>query len=411
MNKDVAIWLVLAGLTISVTAGANDKWDVNGFVTLGGGLVLDNGEAYFGLDDSFNLEVDSKIGLQVDLELTEKFSATVQGVVRGSEGWEPEVAWAYLSYELTKNWKVRAGRLRGPFYMISDYLEVGYAYPWVRPPEEAYDRLPINEFDGVDVIYSTSIGQWDLQAQSYYAKTDTTIDFAGENADTKIDHVGLVLSGSNDWLTLRASYHHGDTDILVASLDPLFVALEQVGFGLVQAGTQLNIPPLVDAANEILGIPAEMSITGKSAAFVEAGFIVDPGENWFVRGEWTGLRYDRHIIPQSTSYYTTAGLRDNSRTYFLTFAEYSTEPQTGFSDPLFSASSIMAQIDPVTAATLDALAAAVDGASFAPEIVKTWTLGLRWDFRDRMAFKAEYAQTDNGLSNFGVASLAVDFVF
>jgi len=411
MNRYVAIGLVLMGLAISDEAGANDKWDINGFVTIGGGLVLDDGEIYYDLDDSFDLEADSKVGLQVDLELTDKLSATVQGIARGNEHWDLELEWAYLSYELAENWKVRAGRLRGPFYMISDYLDVGYAYPWLRPPQEAYDGLPIRGFDGVDLIYSTSIRNWDVQAHGYFAKTDTSIDFAGENADTEIDHAGLVLSGSNDWLTLRASYHYGETDILVASLNPLFSGLEQVGSALVQVGTQSNIPPLVDAANGILGIPADMSITGKSAAFIEAGFAIDPGENWFVRGEWTGLRYDRHIIPKSTGYYATAGIREESRTYFLTFARDSTEPQTGFSDPLVSASAIMAQIDPVTAATLDALAAAVDGALFVPEEVRTWTLGLRWDFKDSMAFKTEYAHSDNGLQSFGVVSLAVDLVF
>jgi len=409
MNRYAAIGLVLLGLAFS--ASADEKWDINGFATVGGGYVLDDGETYYDLDDSFNLEADSTVGLQIDLELTDKLSATVQGVARGGDDWEPELEWAYLTYQPSSHWKIRAGRLRQPFYMLSDYLEVGYAYPWLRPPKEVYGRLPISWFEGVDVIYTRSIGAWDLQAQAYYAETDQLLDFAGQAADTELEQAGLALTLSNDWLTLRGSYHHSDTNIYIPALEPLFGAILQVGSGLLQAGTQLGIPPLVDAANGILGIPAEMAITDKSASFIEAGFIVDRGENWFVRGEWAGVNYDRSIIPESTGYYATAGLRDRNFTYLLTYASDTTDPRTGFSDPLVSASAIMAQIDPVTAATLDALALVVDSTTFPPAEIETWTLGVRWDFMDSMAFKAEYGYTDTGLAKFGVASIAVDLVF
>jgi hypothetical protein len=187
--------------------------------------------------------------------------------------------------------------------------------------------------------------------------------------------------------------------------------LQQVGGGLAQLGAQLGIPPLVDAANGVLGIPDEMAILDKSAGFIEAGFIVDAGENWFVRGEWTTVNYDRSIIPESTGYYMTAGLRNRNLTYLLTFANDTTDPRSGFSDPLVAASAIIAPFDPVTAATLTGLAAAVDSTTFPAEDIETWTLGMRWDFMDGMAFKAEYAHSDNGLARIGVVSLAVDLVF
>lgn len=409
MNKYIAIGLLLSGLAFS--ASADDKWDFNGFATLGGGIVLDDGQTYYDIDDSFSLDVDSKVGLQIDLALTDKLSATVQGVVRGNDDWEPELEWAYLTFQPTSHWKFRAGRMRQPFYMLSDYLEVGYAYPWLRPPKEVYGRLPISWFEGIDALYNTDFDSWDLQVQAYYAETDQLLDFNGQAADTNLKQSGIVITSSNEWLTLRGSYHYSDTNIYIASLDPLFGALEQLGNGLVGIGTQLGIPPLVDAANGVLEIPGEMAITDKSASFIEAGFIVDSGENWFVRGEWSTVNYDRSIIPESTGYYLTGGLRNQNLTYLLTFANDSTDPRTGFSDPLLVASGILAPFDPATAGALNGLAAAVDSATFPPEDIETWTLGMRWDFMDRMALKAEYAHTDNGLVNTGVVSLAVDLVF
>lgn len=404
MMSVILVWI------IACPASAQ-TWDFNGFVSAGGATVLEDGESYYGIDDAFGFEEDSIIGLQVDVELTDKLSATVQGVARGRDDFEPELEWAYLSYQVNNQWKVRVGRLRQPFYMISDYLEVGYAYPWLRPPKEVYGRLPISWFEGIDIIYATSIADWDLQVQTYHAKTEQLLDFAGQSADTKLKQTGVALTGSKEWLTLRGSYHYSDTDIYIASLDPLFGALLQVGAGLVQTGTQLGIPPLVDAGSGVIGIPADMAITDKSAAFVEVGFIVDPGENWFVRGEWAGVDYDRSIIPESTGYYMTAGRRDRNFTYLLTFARDTTDAQTGFSDPLTAASAVIAPFDPVTAATLGGLATVVDGASFPSADIETWTLGMRWDFTDGMAFKAEYARSDTGFNDYGAVSFGIDMVF
>ena len=42
MNKYAAIWLVLVGLATSDSAGANEKWDVNGFVTVDDDPVFEN---------------------------------------------------------------------------------------------------------------------------------------------------------------------------------------------------------------------------------------------------------------------------------------------------------------------------------------------------------------------------------
>jgi hypothetical protein len=411
MNKYLAIGLVVIGLAISASASANERWDFNGFVTVGGGLVLDDGQTYYDVDDSFSLDVDSRLGLQVDVELTDKLSATAQGVARGRDDWEPELEWAYITYQPSSHWKVRAGRMRQPFYMLSDYLDVGYAYSWLRPPKEVYGRLPISWFEGIDLLYTNTIGGWDLQVQTYVARTDQVLDFAGQSADTDLEQTGIAVTGSNEWLTLRGSFHHSDTDIYVASLDPLFGAIQQLGNGLVQAGTQLGIPPLVDAANDVLGIPADMDISDKSASFIEAGFVIDTGENWFVRGEWTTVNYDRSIIPESTGYYATGGLRNRDFTYLLTFASDKTDPQSGFSDPLLAASAIIGPFDSVTAATLNGLAAVVDGATFPAQDIATWTIGMRWDFMDSMAFKAEYGYTDSGLATTGVVSFAVDLVF
>ncbi|WP_214279268.1 hypothetical protein, partial [Escherichia coli] len=43
-----------------------------------------------------------------------------------------------------------------PLYYYSDFLYIGTAYPWVRPPADVYG-WPIYAYDGMNAAYT---GQW-----------------------------------------------------------------------------------------------------------------------------------------------------------------------------------------------------------------------------------------------------------
>lgn len=52
------------------------------------------------------------------------------------------------------------GRLRIPFFYYSEFLEVGYAYNWVRLPSDIYN-ISFSSFDGIDFTQRFSIGSLD----------------------------------------------------------------------------------------------------------------------------------------------------------------------------------------------------------------------------------------------------------
>ena len=56
--------------------------------------------------------------------------------------------WAYFDFNVGDSGKFKAGRLRIPFYKYSDYLDVGYAYHWITPPESMYS-LSFSNIDGL----------------------------------------------------------------------------------------------------------------------------------------------------------------------------------------------------------------------------------------------------------------------
>ncbi|GIU18640.1 MULTISPECIES: hypothetical protein [unclassified Shewanella] len=103
-------------------------------------------------------DCDTIFGLQLDIDIFDSLSASGQVVKRTQDDWsDPELEWAYLSYEFD-DFEVRAGRLRIPLFLVSEYYYVGQAYPWIRPPQEVYDSiLGFTFYDGLSVAWNYDV--------------------------------------------------------------------------------------------------------------------------------------------------------------------------------------------------------------------------------------------------------------
>src|SRR6202012_4302295 len=98
------------------------------------------------------LRSDSRLGLQMDAEITPELSATIQGVFRKDPGisFTDTVQWAFLKYDPASWLQIRVGRMGTDSLMLSDMRNVGFPYPWVRPPVEFYALFPAYSYDGAD---------------------------------------------------------------------------------------------------------------------------------------------------------------------------------------------------------------------------------------------------------------------
>ena len=75
-------------------------------------------------------------GAQVNAEITPSLTATAR--VMRPKNYEdgngtPSLDWAYASWKATDSFSLQAGRKRIPPTYYSDYLYIGYAYPWCGP--------------------------------------------------------------------------------------------------------------------------------------------------------------------------------------------------------------------------------------------------------------------------------------
>jgi len=190
------------------------NFKINGFLTAGVNMADDNVGGDFAIDNKPTIGGDSKMGLQVSAKINDKADATVQLLARGrgkglgnsSDPWQVSAEWAYLGYQVTDDVKVRMGRLRIPFYMTSETLDVGYSYPWVRPPMEMYTTA-LTSYNGLDVLYKFSVGSVNTTAQLFTgssANMNNMGDADQELSTSLEDLYGLNLTAAIGNWTVRA---------------------------------------------------------------------------------------------------------------------------------------------------------------------------------------------------------------
>jgi hypothetical protein len=65
------------------------------------------------------------------------------------------------------NWLLRAGKLRVPFFLRSEHLDVGATYDLARLSAEVYLLAPTNDFTGAHVSHSWDLGPGELSLDAY----------------------------------------------------------------------------------------------------------------------------------------------------------------------------------------------------------------------------------------------------
>lgn len=141
------------------------------------------------------------IGFQASTEVSDKLNFTlVLQAMGGSD--EIDAEWAYASYSATDDLTLHLGRFKGPFFMVSEYSTVGYAYPWVTPPQEVYSINPIESVTGLNLVYQTDVGNWDWLFQVYTGsgKNEATVlPNVWDSNTSMMTNMGISKGGKIDF--------------------------------------------------------------------------------------------------------------------------------------------------------------------------------------------------------------------
>lgn len=163
-------------------------------------------------------DVETRAGLQLDWRLSNQWSATAQVTARTLKDQSLNLEWAYLSYEITPEWKLQVGRKRIPLYYYSDFQDVGYAYNTVRPSPDVYGWDVVN-YNGASLSTSQNWGDWTVRAELYTGSEKSKKNpysrlFTDEPPDVRWSGItGMSIELNQDWFTARLSYTRSNFDI------------------------------------------------------------------------------------------------------------------------------------------------------------------------------------------------------
>ncbi len=359
----------------------------SGFLSVGGGMVdddFDSGGNYGGYEEDLTFD-RSLLGLQVTGQVNEKVSATAQLIARKNDSYEVNAEWAYLTWQATDSIKLRAGRLRTPFYIYSDFLDVGYSYGWITPPQEVY-YLPFNNVDGIDLYATQTLGIFDTSVQVYFGSFDDEFNFDGVTSDAQTrNQMGIAATLGKDWWNLRAAYHEADlsVDVTGAALMPGLTLGQFIG-----------------------SIPASFSFVGprilveeEKATFAQIGFTIDTGR-FVAAAEHVEFEPENSMLAKNIREYVMVGVRTGDWLFHVTAAQ-SKDEAVNLVEGI-----PVAQQTAQLIGTLNAIAAAQADER---DVI---SLGARWDVASGVALKLQIDDVDDKVrGDQKVYSVAVQTVF
>lgn len=352
----------LAVLALPAAAQPAPNWQFSGFATLGAVYTRsdDLQFARVGIDAPGGNRVDtgpdSVLGLQAGLRFGERSNAVLQIVTRETQRGDhrPRPALAFVSHALTPALTVRAGRLRSPFFMLSDSVDINYSHAWVRPPVEVYGLNPFSDLDGIDLLHRKTYGDTHIEFHPYLGRSKIPVIGGGDAELSRL----LGLNVTVEFGEFSLSLGHATAD--------LSVRRSSQGF------RDFVAPLPIELQDRLSGSDAR-------ASFSSIGLQWDDGR-WRFSAE-LARNTAKAFSNSASGAYASLGRRIGNFMPYVTLArQREDEPvirpeEAGIHAPriaLFNRSRNQSQ--------------------------RSATAGLRWDFTSEAAFKAElsHVRTDRG---------------
>jgi len=394
--------VVLVATIIQTTSvQAESRFNFSGFGTLGYAATDKKDVSYFtqeageGIDADGGIKLDTRLGVQLDTVVDDTTSATVQVLSRQSYDGEfdPRIEWAFLRSQVSDSLVFRVGRLGVPFFMISDFREVGYANTTLRPPEDTYKLAPLGSYDGIDLTGYYELGETEVTAQAFVGYRDQ--EGRDGAAISLRDATGGNIAFERGPARLRLSYIQ--TRLGVSAPDGTGGPIEDI---LNQA--TVLAPELSIAAEEFNGHRKKTTFFGVG---IELDF--DP---WNFTAEYTQRRLNKSFLASYDAWYVTAAYRWGNFTPYITLSQLT---QTSRSELKFASMPLLDPLEEFIRFT------------YYLEDQSSVIAGLRWDFWDGAAlkFQAENISRKEIGASFGqpndlprgtdvkLYSLTVDFTF
>lgn len=383
MQKIPPIYYALACLillTADIKAEESpSRWSLSGFGTIGGIATDTNAIGFYRnfsqLQDakkSWEISTDSRLGLQLDFKASESLHATIQWIARDHAGdfFEQNLEWAFLRWSPRSDISIRAGRLGIDTFLLADHTNVGYAYPWMRPPHEFYSYLPVSHFDGIDIKKSYHINEGYLSLKLFAGYSQTALRVTNLKGDLSDPAQGPLVGGNLTYNTTNWQ----------AKLSYTYVQMLNELIDESELKATLSMPAASIILPNIINITPHFSTKNLQIHFVSVGGTYEDGL-WLLQAEASYIDSTSVFMPPQTSAYLSIGRRFSDVTlYALYSVAQGLQNKVVVPDPAIPNASLQLLRD-----TLDTI---INNNGTDEQSV---SLGLRWDFYQNVAFKAQWS--------------------
>ncbi|MBE9560457.1 MAG: hypothetical protein IMF15_06680 [Proteobacteria bacterium] len=351
----------------------------DGFMTAGATKIVsiddaDKGNIYIGglgdrgITEDLTFEKDTRFGLQISSDVTEDMSVVAQILGRGDRGnFNAIIEWAYIDYEIHDTTSVHVGKIKQPVYLVNDYVEVGFAYPWIRPPQEVYLlNNPLNTVNGIELLLQYPVGPGTLSFQPYIGSNRDDIPNGGGAYFEAENIYGIDVKYAGRGYTVHASNFQCEVNVFGNSF--------QQSAALLGPGAEVTV--------DLGGSKGDCNVTA-------AGFNLDLA-NVVVYAEWTARTTTDGLsrpFGDTEAYYATVGYRFGKWLPHLTFASIDGDASTvgvGSDGTGLGGAAQVKMPDGTIVASFN----------FPVPQQTSITAGLRYEVNDSAALKFEYQVVD-----------------
>ena len=379
IKKQFSLIAVMMSLltTFSVLA-EQEKIKVSGFGTLASATAdtrtyqfrTDRSQAEIAKKDGFAFKPLSLIGVQFDYSFSNNLDFVGQFVYReqDEQNIDSITQMAFLRYDITPSWHVRAGRLAADIFHFSDTRDVSIAYPWVKVPTEVYGIVPARSFDGADISYLTRYRDFNLLVKAFWGQGESDFSRNEHSPITFNDlrSIGVELLAF-DW-SLAVKYTQ--TEAKNDNTDSAFVAT-----------SVSQLQPFWSGATAFAD---SLSLRGAAIQYTSV-YLNRYFADWEISGELSHIDSDSIALRPSVNGFVNLSYLYGAHTFYglFSFAKtdtyYLSEEQPGF---------------PINENTADLAIFVEEIASTLAHHQHSLSLGWRWDLKENLAFKAQLERTD-----------------
>ena len=326
--------------------------------------MLDTEEVeYIGINDDLTFNADSVVGVQFDAMVDNELSATVQLMAKDGDhagSRSVHAHWAYLNYTPHPNHRFRVGRLAISDFYYSEFVNVSYAYPWIRTPVEVYGNVPITSYDGVEYTNFTTAGSVDFELSLRVGGFDEDVMLGGAMTNIKSEsYWGVSAKLFWDELSVRVAYAQPKISMDSPPMEGLFDYLTGLGGASVIDGIRND--------------EVKIDFYDIAIHYDSMGLLL------FAEGAIT--ERDASPLPEQQSFYIGGGYHFGKWLPTLTYVSREEDARTdllGAVDP---------GLDPATAGLI--MGTATGFVESLTQEQETIIASLRWDFHKAAALKFE----------------------